>query len=121
MRVPSRKLFLDDVRQPYDSSWDVARSYAEFAAYVSEHGVPEVISFDHDLADEHYLALDAESFVEASVAFTEKTGCACAWLLITLGQFPRLAIVHTFNPAGAHHLMKLLAPYCKVVRAPYDE
>jgi hypothetical protein len=52
-----RKLFLDDERVPedvtwitmHDGPWDIVRSYPEFRAYIDEHGIPDVISFDNDL------------------------------------------------------------------------
>lgn len=52
-----RKLFLDDERVPGDVTWislhdgpyDIVRSYDAFVAYVEEHGVADVISFDNDL------------------------------------------------------------------------
>ena len=61
-----RYLFLDDVRQVMDTfhytkhpvytedNWDVVRNYNEFCNYIQDNGVPALISFDHDLADEHY-------------------------------------------------------------------
>lgn len=54
-------LYLDDFRDPRDSGyylnnpiyetleWVVVRNYDEFVKCVEENGVPEVISFDHDL------------------------------------------------------------------------
>ena len=59
-------LFLDDFRMPKDAynyllqpiyisvNWEIVRSYDEFVKYITEHGIPEIISLDHDLADEHY-------------------------------------------------------------------
>jgi hypothetical protein len=52
-----RKLFLDDERMPGDVTWielhngpyDVVRTQAEFEAYVTEYGIPDIISFDNDL------------------------------------------------------------------------
>ena len=56
------KLYLDDLRDPPDQTWTVARSYEEAVALVAEHGFPEHVSFDHDLGGEqtgldfaHYL------------------------------------------------------------------
>ena len=46
------KLFLDDLRTPPDNTWDVVRSYDEAIEFVMTHGVPNVISFDHDLGTE---------------------------------------------------------------------
>lgn len=114
----STKLFLDDVRKPPDSTWAVVRNHGAFVRYIEENGVPEVISFDHDLADEHYQALDAESYAAVGGTFREKTGCECARFLIQRGEFPKLAIIHTLNPVGAEHLIKLLSPHCEVRRQP---
>ena len=43
------KLYLDDVRDLPDESFDLARSYDEAVNYVKQHGIPTFISFDHDL------------------------------------------------------------------------
>lgn len=53
------KLFLDDERNPEDVTWitmhegpwDIVRTMDEFKAYLLEHGIPSVISFDNDLGD----------------------------------------------------------------------
>lgn len=50
-------LFLDDERYPenvtwitlHEGPWVIVRSQPEFEAYVLEHGMPDVISFDNDL------------------------------------------------------------------------
>jgi len=54
-------LFLDDVRDPIEvyeytndkiyinSIWVIVRSYEEFVKYILENGIPQNISFDHDL------------------------------------------------------------------------
>ena len=43
------KLFLDDIRTPPDNTWAVVRSFDEGVEYITKNGVPDVISFDHDL------------------------------------------------------------------------
>jgi len=47
------KLFLDDKRDPpgVGSDWVVARNYWEFIWAVTLKGMPEFISFDHDLGE----------------------------------------------------------------------
>lgn len=43
-------VYLDDKRNPTtDRDWVVVRSMAEFQELVLERGIPEVVSFDHDL------------------------------------------------------------------------
>lgn len=49
------KLFIDDVRDPlrvYGESMIVTRSYGESVEWMKIHGVPEFISFDHDLGED---------------------------------------------------------------------
>lgn len=45
-----KRLYLDDVRTP-PQGWAVARSHAEFVDWVAQNGVPDIVSFDHDLGD----------------------------------------------------------------------
>lgn len=53
-----KALYLDDVRTPTETlpgykPWYVVRNYNEFVEWISKNGLPDFISFDHDLADEH--------------------------------------------------------------------
>tara|TARA_B100000508_G_scaffold136183_1_gene128878 strand:+ start:362 stop:742 length:381 start_codon:yes stop_codon:yes gene_type:complete len=116
-------LFLDDERKPGDVtwiadsrynqfSWDIVRSYDAFVAYIEERGVPEFISFDHDLADEHYRALMSGQDHEEH-KLPEKTGYTCAkWLVeycIDKGQkFPEFH-VHSMNPIGGDNIKGVVA------------
>ena len=34
------------------NDWDIVRNYDEFINYILKNGLPSVISFDHDLAQE---------------------------------------------------------------------
>ena len=115
-------LFLDDVRTPHDVfeytnqkeyknlQWEIARSYDDFVNIFSHryiHGqMPCLISFDHDLAAEHYL-LGAStlyhSFDEEKV--TIPTGWhTLVWLLNFYDsndlKLPNI-LIHTKNPGGA--------------------
>ena len=82
-----KKLYLDDIRVPKTEGWDIVRNYDEFVFWVRLHGVPDEVSFDHDLGDNN-----------------TETGYNCAkWL----GQycieknipFPEWN-VHSANPVG---------------------
>jgi len=124
-------LFLDDFRNARDPAsymptyqrdiynklkWTVVRSYDEFVIMIEKNGLPQLISFDHDLADEHYhnmpeLPTDAvEEYYGA--AYVEKTGYDCAkWLTeycmnegLPLPQY----IVHSMNPVGKKNILSLL-------------
>jgi hypothetical protein len=60
----TKGIFLDDIRLPSDLSyyipkeeitpylltnWTIIRNYQDFVTYISENGIPSIISFDHDL------------------------------------------------------------------------
>lgn len=57
-------LFLDDLRfsdevtwvsYPNDVTWKIVRTCEEFKEYLCENGIPQYITFDHDLGDEEPL------------------------------------------------------------------
>lgn len=43
------KLYLDDLRELPNDSYDLARSYDQAVEYIKNNGIPDFISFDHDL------------------------------------------------------------------------
>jgi hypothetical protein len=112
-------LYLDDCRTPQPThglEWHIVRSYGEFVAYVEENGVPELISFDHDLAPEHYAPphVWGEKYAGwvAEQRFAEKTGMQAAeWLkeyCLDMGEQLRAFTVHSANPEGAEQILTLL-------------
>jgi len=118
-------LFLDDVRSPagafihtsnpyyLDRVWIIVRSYDDFVKRIVDRGLPEIVSFDHDLADVHY---DPSTWTEGFV-YHEKTGMDCAkWLvnhcLDTGKQFPKW-YVHSQNPVGGKNIKALIENYLK--------
>jgi len=124
-----KKLFLDDVRKPYDPTWDVVRTYDAFVAYVNEHGCPDVVSFDHDLAFDHYpigeqiseyRTLDEARKINYD-AYEEKTGYHAAKWMIESGHIPAVVIVHSMNIAGTENIVALFKGLrCQVFRRKYD-
>lgn len=120
-------LYLDDTRTPTKSPegygpWNVVRSYDEFVEWILTNGIPDYISFDHDLSDEHmrdYYNYQAQGIPAINYEdFKEKTGLDCArWLceyVETNGlQLPRLMGVHSHNPIGAHNIQSLVNGFKK--------
>lgn len=129
------KLFLDDIRIPKDAinlvptkfnkfywenDWDIVRNYDEFVKYVEVNGVPEFVSFDHDLADEHYNDLfsdnnwfkDDSNIELAYQEYKEKTGLECAKFLVDYCVDENVSLpeylVHSANPAGKENIEKFL-------------
>jgi hypothetical protein len=131
--MEKKYLFLDDVRNPNDvthycqsdliplyakENWVIVRNYTEFQFWINNMGLPDVISFDHDLADEHYSPLMyGDKYNELYDVFKEKTGYDCAvWLVeycldrgIDIPDF----YVHSMNPVGAKKIEGLLTNYQK--------
>jgi len=117
----NKYLFLDDLRNPadclsymsnrksvdiniYHKKWHIVRTYSEFVTWIETHGLPDLISFDHDLAD----------FTEEG---QEYTGMDCAkWLvdycIDNKVQCPEF-YVHSANPQGADNIGSLLENYQK--------
>jgi hypothetical protein len=93
------RLYLDDVRNPPPGVWHVVRSYREFVGFIIENGVPDHVSFDHDLGDETTI-IDHQP--------RELTGYDCA---VWLGHYcyenglplPTWTI-HSSNPVGRDNI-----------------
>jgi hypothetical protein len=119
-------LFLDDVRLPHNVAdyirpvelrsayrlrrWRTARNYEKFVETIEKHGLPRVVSFDHDLAPEHYYSPGPEGF-------HEKTGLSCAkWLCdycMKTGESLPTCIVHSQNPVGRENIESYLFSFQK--------
>lgn len=99
----AHRLFLDDIRDPPNdgNDWAVVRSYSEAALYVKDYGVPDFISFDHDLGYEDGML--------------NRTGMDFAkWLtfhhLSDQYPFPKgfSYTVHSANPVGSENIRGLM-------------
>jgi len=123
-----KALYLDDVRTPIETipeydEWIIVRSYNEFVQYITDNGMPDLISYDHDLADEH-MDDYYEQFrkfgrqLPAYDLYKEKTGLDCAKYVCELHQdnpdmnFPR-SLVHSFNPVGTSNIVGYINGYIK--------
>jgi hypothetical protein len=110
-----KKLFLDDLREAPGLDWDVVRSYDKFVEYLTEHGCPDVVSFDHDLSFEHYPLTEDDLTKEINYArYAEKTGYHAAQWMIQAGHTPKLIIVHSYNPVGAQNIARLFEKHCVI-------
>jgi hypothetical protein len=95
------RLYLDDLRTPTtDYRWHVVRSYDEAVAWVEKNGMPDYVSFDHDLGED------------------SKTGYDFAKWLIDQDEQGRHRFrygfhynVHSANPVGVKNITELFAGY----------
>lgn len=123
-----KRLFLDDWRIPRDcaaymyhradcrifhESWDIVRSYGQFARWIESNGVPDLVAFDYDLAD--VAELKAELPIEEWFSMEEDrvyTGLDCALFLLEYCAERRLPfpkyVIHSANPDGAAEIKTLL-------------
>jgi hypothetical protein len=130
-------IFLDDERVPSHvkwitlpaippSNWTIVRSFDEFKMLIdSLDDCPEFVTFDHDLADEHYKVMQAEvkhTFFkndnQDGMNFTfdygkEKTGYECAKYFVEVAinkgwKIPEYT-VHSLNPVGRERIQQYLA------------
>jgi len=124
------KLFLDDIRTPkstfeftnnpiYKTKWVIVRSYDEFVSYIIENGMPELISFDHDLADMHCIMTDMITDDDYDI-MEGKTGYHCAkWLInycMDNNVSPPDYLVHSMNPIGASNIRYLIDNYKRFLK-----
>jgi hypothetical protein len=130
-------LWLDDLRNPFldlegkvpdvDGSTLIwVLNYHEFTMWIEKNGLPDIISFDHDLASEHYtpehLWTDYQLSKEYQDAqsYKEKTGLDCAKWLFDYCQnndkdLPEYYI-HSANPVGADNIYYYLSNFSKHCR-----
>ncbi len=130
----SKLLFLDDYREPidcakymyrkgvdckiYHEQWNIVRSYGQFVKWITENGLPEFISFDHDLGDVEELKEDlpVEEWFDLENN-REYNGMDCAKWLVEYCmdnklQLPKYA-VHSANPAGTENIEGLFLSFLK--------
>lgn len=128
------KLFLDDFRTPemcleystmwmpidksiyVKESWIVVKDYDQFVRTVvqkfSEGEFPDLISFDHDLADEHYGTVSKTNFLSLDEYYNsqdrEMTGRDCAKWLVQFCIDNDLNLpgywIHSMNPGGSKNI-----------------
>lgn len=123
------KIFLDDLRtldmiypkaDPKD--WVIVRDFYQFVNYIQKHGLPDFISFDHDLGFEHTKYYFENGGHDSppdplNANFKEKTGYdAAKWLcefcLDNDLKLPRY-FVHSHNPVGAANIKAYLENFKK--------
>jgi hypothetical protein len=94
------KLYLDDERFPKSEGWVIVRNYLQFINYITENGLPDMVSFDHDLGN----AID-------------RTGYDCAKWLCEYCMENDLALpefnIHSGNPVGRDNIESYLESFKK--------
>lgn len=94
------RMFIDDLRDPPDGSWVIARTSSDALEYMREHGCPMEISFDHDLGGEDIAMRVVKQMVEIDLDAGGK--------FIPAGF---VFFVHSANPVGASNIEGYLNCY----------
>ncbi len=120
-------LYLDDVRVPTDSRWEVVKNYDEFVAHIKMNRLDsyEVISLDHDLGDtamnEYYNNVHPNYTLDYN-NITEKTGLDCCKFLVAESMNTKIPLpqiyVHSANPIGSGNMMGYINNYFMNGRMP---
>lgn len=134
-----KRLFLDDNREPIECSfymtdrvgeeaseiylerWAVVKSYPEFVSYITEMGLPDVVSFDHDLVPGHHknwvngeINYNSEVFLDDK----NKTGFHCAqWMISYCSEHGKKLpqyMVHSMSFDGWRNIEDLLDNYQRI-------
>jgi hypothetical protein len=97
------RIYLDDLRDPVPASdWLVIRDIDTFAAALQQHGLPSLVSFDHDLADTHV---------------PERTGLTAAHMLVEFCLTHNVPLpdwrIHSANPVGRDNIQSLLHSFAR--------
>lgn len=102
-----KKLYLDDLRPLPDNSYILVRSYDDAVNYVKQNGIPNFISFDHD------LGIDKNDNLLSS-------GYDFAKWLVEMDMDNKYVfpsdfdfIVHSANPVGKVNIERYLNSYIK--------
>lgn len=105
-------LYLDDIRIPTLVGVDLVKSYDEFVAWIEKHGIPDLISFDHDLAPDQYplRQTDIHAKIDYS-SYKERTGYHCAQYIVANNLPLRNWAVHSYNPTGKANIEAVLRAY----------
>lgn len=99
-----------DNRVIYTEQWETVRNFNQFRQWILDNGLPDIVSFDHDLADEHYALAGQEDPI-----FKEQTGYDCAKWLCDFCEYEQLPLpicyVHSMNPVGSENIERLIASH----------
>lgn len=125
-------LFLDDFRIPQDAfniwkdsdflklEWVTVRSHEDFIIYITtgllEGKWPSIISFDHDLADEHYAIGEKKNYQYFDYSLiTIPTGMQSAQWLVKFCKENNLQLpafkVHSQSTIGKKNITKELESF----------
>lgn len=123
-----KRIYLDDIRTPVESGWEVVRNYDQFVSTVMYIGLDtiELISLDHDLGDTAMKEWHTNVYHNYTLNYnniTEKTGMDCTkWLVEQWmnGQPVVDVVIHSANAIGSANMMGYINNYRHINRLPQN-
>lgn len=100
-------LFIDDIRFPADPEWVIARNSVEAIDYITCWGMPDEISFDHDLGGDD-TAMNVVKFIIDAVLDNK----------VKLPDRFKFR-VHSANPVGAKNIQETLNGFLDFMEEEY--
>ncbi len=99
------KMYLDDEREPKNSYDVIVRSFEEAVSFVENNGIPNFISFDHDLGSDNMgnILKDGYDFAKWLVDMD----------IENIHKFPEdfTFNIHSANPVGRNNINSILNNY----------
>lgn len=125
-------LFLDDdenripqklswIELPW-AIWVIVRNYNEFVECISKYGIPMMVSFDHDLAEQHYQEYHRANETDKTINYNntkEKTGYHAAQFLAEYCISNKLKLpeyfIHSMNYMGKLNIKSVMESAQKII------
>ncbi len=101
----NKKIYLDDIRTPSNDDFIILRSHEEAVEYVKNNGIPQYISFDHDLGCDEKGNIFPSGFDFAK--YLVDMDIENKYCFLDDFQFN----VHSANPIGKKNIESLLNNY----------
>jgi hypothetical protein len=123
-----KRIYLDDIRTPVESGWEIVRNYDQFVSTIMYIGLDniELISLDHDLGDTAMKEWHTNVYHNYTLDYnniTEKTGMDCAkWLVEQWMNGGKVVDVftHSANAIGSANIMGYINNYRHINRLPQN-
>jgi len=108
-------LFIDDERMPPEGgNWVIVRTSAAAISWIEKNGIPEHISFDHDLGGED-TSMRVVHWLARNLCEPKNIHPYRRYLLYMAGTYHRLTLpkhfsyyVHSQNPVGVTNITSLM-------------
>lgn len=119
--VSTLKQTLLSLTNTKQEDWEIVRTYEQFVDIIKLRKLPGIVSFDHDLHEEHMKHYFDYSTIYSDVKYDQlkhKTGMHCAEFIVDyIKSHPKSKIptmfIHSANKFGSRNIRAVLKDYIK--------